>query len=165
MFRQNVSSQFNKNNVNNYKLANNKSENKKKNIPVKFSNLPTPISIRPPSLVLPKPSKEKLTKSKFYKKKKGKSTSQQSYVQASSANIKEILKIKEYFSKLLDKKVEKVHKTIINASNSKLQINTTTKSLLHKQICYELKSLEWNKKTNSCIRVNIRELDRELFTK
>jgi len=31
--------------------------------------------------------------------------------------------------------------------------------------CYELKLLEWGKRTNSCIRVNTRELDRELFTK
>jgi len=32
-------------------------------------------------------------------------------------------------------------------------------------ICYELKSLELDKRTNSCIGVNTRELDRELFTK
>jgi len=31
--------------------------------------------------------------------------------------------------------------------------------------CYNLKSLEWDKRTNSCIRVNTKELDRELFTK
>ena len=31
--------------------------------------------------------------------------------------------------------------------------------------CYELKSLKLDKRTNSCIRVNIRELDRKLFTK
>jgi len=30
--------------------------------------------------------------------------------------------------------------------------------------CYELKSLELDKSTNSCIRVNTRELDRDLFT-
>ena len=29
---------------------------------------------------------------------------------------------------------------------------------------YELKSLELDKRTNSCIRVNTRELDRKLFT-
>jgi len=32
-------------------------------------------------------------------------------------------------------------------------------------MCYELKSLELDERTNSCIRVNTRELDRELFTK
>ena len=31
--------------------------------------------------------------------------------------------------------------------------------------CYELKSLELDKRTNSCIRINIRELNKELFTK
>jgi len=31
-------------------------------------------------------------------------------------------------------------------------------------ICYELKPLELGKRTNSCIRVNTRELDRDLFT-
>jgi len=31
--------------------------------------------------------------------------------------------------------------------------------------CYELKSLKLDKRTNSCIRVNTRELDRELFYK
>ena len=31
--------------------------------------------------------------------------------------------------------------------------------------CYDLKSLEWDKRTNSYIRVNIRELNRKLFTK
>ena len=31
--------------------------------------------------------------------------------------------------------------------------------------CYDLKSLKWDKRTNSYIRVNTRELDRELFTK
>jgi len=31
--------------------------------------------------------------------------------------------------------------------------------------CYELKPLELGKRTNSCIRVNTRELDKEPFTK
>ena len=31
--------------------------------------------------------------------------------------------------------------------------------------CYDLKSLGLDKRTNSCIRVNTRELNRELFTK
>jgi len=33
------------------------------------------------------------------------------------------------------------------------------------EFCYELKSLELDKRTNSYIRVNTRELDKELFTK
>jgi len=38
-------------------------------------------------------------------------------------------------------------------------------SNIHKAACYDLRSLEWDKRTNSCIRVNTRELNRELFTK
>jgi len=34
-----------------------------------------------------------------------------------------------------------------------------------KPSCYELKSLELDKRTNSYIGVNTKELDRELFTK
>jgi len=30
--------------------------------------------------------------------------------------------------------------------------------------CYELKPFELGKRTNSCIRINTRELDRNLFT-
>ena len=55
-------------------------------------------------------------------------------MQASLANIKEILKIKEHFPKLLDKKVEEVYKTIINLSKLKPYINMTTKGPLQKQI-------------------------------
>jgi len=32
-------------------------------------------------------------------------------------------------------------------------------------ICYELKPLALSKRTNSCMRVNIRELNKELYTK
>ena len=45
----------------------------------------------------------------------------------------------------------------------------TTLSMMYEltywSTCYKLKSLELDKRTNSCIRVNIRELNRELFTK
>ena len=37
--------------------------------------------------------------------------------------------------------------------------------LAHLRGCYELKSLGLDKKTNSCIKVNIRELNKEFFTK
>ena len=40
-----------------------------------------------------------------------------------------------------------------------------TSSMDDKQDCYELKPLERGKRLNSCIRVNTRELDKELFTK
>ena len=46
-----------------------------------------------------------------------------------------------------------------------LQASNTQKEQIREDIyCYELKSLELNKRTNSCIRVNTRELDRDPFT-
>jgi len=126
MFRQSMLSKFNKRNMSNNKPFNNKSD-KKKNNPVEFFNLPVPVLKKPSLSVPPRLSKEELNKSKFYKKNLGKIASQQSYTQASSANIKKILKIKEYFSQLLDKKVKEVYKTIINSSKPKLYINITTK--------------------------------------
>jgi len=38
-------------------------------------------------------------------------------------------------------------------------------SQIAKPNCYELKPLELGKRTNSCIRVNTRELNRDPFTK
>ena len=143
MFRQNILSQFNEKNMNNNKSSNNKLNNKRKNIPVKFSNLPAPASIDSLPLVPLRLSREKLNKYKFYKKKKDKNTSQWSYVQAFSANIKEILKIKKYFSQLSDKKVEEVHKTIINSSKPELHINMTIKELLQKQIIVSNFKINW----------------------
>lgn len=71
IFRQNMLSQFNGKNVNNNKLSN-KLDNKRKNISVKFSNLPTSVPIGLLSPVSLRPSKENLNKSKFYKKKEDK---------------------------------------------------------------------------------------------
>jgi len=57
------------------------------------------------------------------------------YAQASSANVWDILKLKKDFSKLSDKKIEKIHKTMNNSNVSKLYIiNMITKGLLCKQI-------------------------------
>ena len=46
-----------------------------------------------------------------------------------------------------------------------LEVNLKSLEGWNYQKCYELKSLEVDKRTNSCIRVNIRELDKKLFTK
>ena len=43
--------------------------------------------------------------------------------------------------------------------------NRITAILAHLRECYKLKFLGLDKRTNSCIRVNTRELDKELFTK
>jgi len=39
-----------------------------------------------------------------------------------------------------------------------------TQGSLYYYVCYELKSLELAKRTNPCIRVNTRELNRDSFT-
>jgi len=44
-------------------------------------------------------------------------------------------------------------------------INISSICMQQKFYCHELKSLKLDKRTNSCIGVNTRELDRELFTK
>ena len=75
MFRQNMLLQFNKRNINNNKSFNNKLDNKKKNNLVEFSNLSTPALVGLSLLIPPKPSKDKLNKSKFYNRNKGKTAS------------------------------------------------------------------------------------------
>lgn len=57
-----------------------------------------------------------------------------SYVQVSSSNVRDILKLKENFPKLSNKKIEEIHKTVNNLNIFKLHINMTTKGLLCKQI-------------------------------
>ena len=54
---------------------------------------------------------------------------------------------------------------IVTISEDSLVRSYKERSKVHCHWCYELKPLELGKRTNSCIRVNIRELDRELFTK
>jgi len=107
-------------------LASNKSGNSSKTNLVKFFNLSTSAPVKPSPPALSRLSKEKINKSKFHRKNKGKTILQHSYIQASLDNIKEILKIKESFSQLLNKKVEEVYKTINNSSKSRLHINMTT---------------------------------------
>ena len=53
------------------------------------------------------------------------------YTQALSANVQNILELKENFPKLSDKKIKEIHKTV---NVPKLYINMTTKGLLYKQI-------------------------------
>jgi len=50
---------------------------------------------------------------------------------------------------------------IITVFSFTLPISAT--SVASPLACYELKSLELDKRTNSCIRVNTRELDRDPF--
>lgn len=104
--------------------------------PVEFSNILTPSAL----LVLPKLSKEKLSKSKYHGKNGYRSQNQVNnsvqltYAQASSMNINNILKIKNNFPNLLNRKVKEINRTITNSNKTKLRINMTTKDSSCKQI-------------------------------
>jgi len=89
-------------------------------------------------LVLPRPSKIILAKSKYYKKKPSFSLSptnnSQLYVQVSKNYIKDIVKIKENFLNLSAKKIKEVHKILNNNKKNKPMINMITKDFLRKQV-------------------------------
>jgi len=69
-------------------------------------------------LILPRLSKKVLENFQFFQKKSkelaeiSNTKNKQLYVQASSFNIKKILKIKENFPNLFSKKIKEIHKTI-----------------------------------------------------
>lgn len=91
-----------------------------------------------PLLVLPRPSKIILAKSKYYKKKPSSSSSptnnSQLYVQVSKNYIKDIVKIKKNFLNLSAKKIEEVHRILNNNKKNKPKINIITKDFSRKQI-------------------------------
>ena len=62
------------------------------------------------------------------------------YIQALSTNVWKIFKLKENFSKLSDKKIEEIHKTVNNSNVPKPHINITTKDLSCKQIIISMGS-------------------------
>jgi len=102
--------------------------------PVNFFKLPL-------SQLPPRPSKKVLEKSKFHGKntpskgKKAEVTTKPSYTQISSKNINNILKIKENFLELLNKKIEELNKSIFNNSGiHRPRINMTTQGPSCKQI-------------------------------
>ena len=82
---------------------------------------------------------KKPSNNNFFNKPSG---SMCSYVQVSStSNVREILKLKENFPKLLDKKIKQTHKTVNNSNApSKPCINITTKSPSCKQIIIPMRS-------------------------
>ena len=102
--------------------------------PVDFSNL-SPSSSVPPRL-----SKEELKKLKFHgeinksTQKLSVMNSGHSYTQALVGNVKDILKFKENFLKLSNKKIKSIKKMINDTNKSKPHINMTTKSLSYKQV-------------------------------
>ena len=85
-------------------------------------------------------SKKVLEKSKFFKRK-GKisakninSQNSQSYVQTSTSNIKQIVKIKKNFLGLSSKKIKEVYKVINKPRKDKPKINMIFKGLSKRQV-------------------------------
>jgi len=62
------------------------------------------------------------------------------YIQASFTNIQNILKLKENFPKLSDKKLKEIHKMVHNSNTPKLRLNMTTKVPSYKQIIVSISS-------------------------
>ena len=98
-----------------------------------ISRISPPISSRP--------SKNIISKSKFYKNIQASnltsSSHNWSYTQAYKSNINKIIKIKNTFSKLSPNKILDIYNIMSNSNNKdkdKLKLNMTTKGLLRKQI-------------------------------
>ena len=111
-------------------------------------SLPKPIEF---TNILPSASSSKLTKEEESKPKSvNKSEKDKSinlfpklahtYTQASSANIWDILKLKENFPKLSNKKIEEIHKTVNNSNVLKPKLNMMTKDPSYKQIIVPISS-------------------------
>ena len=62
------------------------------------------------------------------------------YAQALSANIWNILELKENFHKLSDKKIEEIYKIVNNSNIPKPKLNMMTKGPSHKQIIIPISS-------------------------
>ena len=107
-----------------------------KKIKIKLLVFKCPITIPPP--IPAKTQKEVNELSKYFKKNtnpqqikpyaNATSSIKQPSLSASKNIVKEMLKIKETFSNLLNKKIEQVHKVINSSKNkAKLRISMTTK--------------------------------------
>ena len=95
----------------------------------------------------PRPSKEVLEKSRFHGKnthskiKEVAKSGKPLYTQILSKNIRNILKIKEIFPELSDKKIKELNKTIFSKTDKlRPRINITTKSSSYKQIIIPISS-------------------------
>jgi len=96
--------------------------------------------IKIPFLILAKPSKEVLEKSKFVDKK-GKQSKRITnpknrplYAQVSALKVDKIVKLKANYSNLLAEKIKNIYNIIYNSGKVKLKINMITKEFLRKQI-------------------------------
>jgi len=109
---------------------------------VKIVKLSPPIPVHPP--------KEVLEKSKFFGKGKKSTTatssnSRKSYVQATSSNVSDILKLKENYPNLPVEKIENIHKVINDMDKTKPCIKMTTKELSQKQVIVSISKTNVNK--------------------
>ena len=127
--RQNITSKFTSKNI---KIKNGKKGKNVKQLPSKQVEI-----IKIPSLILARPPKEILEKSKFFNKKDKqmkKSTNLKtrlSYAQVSAPKVNKILKLKTNYLNLL---ANKIYNIINNFSKIKLKINMTMKGPSRKQI-------------------------------
>jgi len=94
--------------------------------PVEFTNIPPPIF---PHRVIDERGSKSKSANKSAKEKPTNLSPKLActYAQALSANIRDILKLKENFPKLLDKKIKEIYKTVNNSNIAKPKINMTTK--------------------------------------
>jgi len=76
-------------------------------------------------------------------------------------NIKDILKLKENFLKLSDKKIKSIKKTINDTNKPKPHINITTKGSLHKQVIISM-SIDNIKKFIESSSNNVANINRTL---
>ena len=111
----------------------------------KFSPLKLVEFTKLPFSQLPlRSSREVLEKSKFYRKNvpgKQANTTKLLYIQVSSKNINNILKIKEIFPKLSNKKIKELNKLIFNNGNKlKPKINMMIKGPSCKQVIISIGS-------------------------
>ena len=119
-------------NFNHISLSN--KSNSKKDKPVTSKLVKFSISLSPPS-ILSKLSKEELKKSKFHgefnrsTQKLLFTNSGCSYTQALAESVKDILKLREKFLKLSDKKIENIKNTINGSNKPKPHINMIMKML------------------------------------
>jgi len=152
-FRNNIKYKFSP------QVIKNSTKSKKSNM----ANLSYVSSLFPP---IPAKLAKEVNKISKYFKKQPSNIARKSYTQvsANSSNssnvVREMLKIKEAFSSLQNKKIEIVQKIISGQDKPKLKIHMTTKS----PSCYDLKLKVLSNKI-TLVLSNTRELDRVPNTK
>ena len=107
--------------------------------PVEFTNIPLLMN----SSKSPKEGEAKLKSNNKPVNDKSNNSSPKpahTYIQALSANIWDILKLKENSPKLLDKKIKEIHKTVHNSNTPKPRLNMTIKGPSCKQIIISIGS-------------------------